>query len=204
MAAGDSALSICSDALIMLGANPISSFTEGTDEASICDSLYPDVRDQALMVYPWTFSFKKTQLARLVTTPTNEFQYEYQLPADRLGSPRAVYNTNGLNQHPITSYRIIGNKLLTNQEVIFIDYQYYTPETEMPVWFIQLLKYLTAWHIALPITDQTEKAAYWQGVAVGSPSENGRGGYMRTAMNIDGQNQPTNSIKDFSLTVVRN
>lgn len=204
MAAGDSALSICSDALIMLGANPISSFTEGTDEASICDSLYPDVRDQALMVYPWTFSFKKTQLARLVTTPTNEFQYEYQLPADRLGSPRAVYNSGGLNQHPITSYRIIGNKLLTNQEVIFIDYQYYTPETEMPVWFIQLLKYLTAWHIALPITDQTEKAAYWQSVAVGSPSENGRGGYMRTAMNIDGQNQPTNSIKDFSLTVVRN
>ena len=204
MAAGDSALSVCSNALIMLGANPISSFTEGTDEASICDSLYPDIRDQALMVYPWTFSFKKTQLARLVTTPTNEFQYEYQLPADRLGSPRAVYNTNGLNQHPITSYRIIGNKLLTNQEVIFIDYQYYTPETEMPVWFIQLLKYLTAWHIALPITDQTEKAAYWQSVAVGSPSENGRGGYMRTAMNIDGQNQPTNSIKDFSLTVVRN
>ncbi len=204
MAAGDSALSVCSNALIMLGANPISSFTEGTDEASICDSLYPDIRDQALMIYPWTFSFKKTQLARLVTTPTNEFKYEYQLPADRLGSPRAVYNTNGLNQHPITSYRIIGNKLLTNQEVIFIDYQYYTPETEMPVWFIQLLKYLTAWHIALPITDQTEKAAYWQGVAVGSPSENGRGGYMRTAMNIDGQNQPTNSIKDFSLTVVRN
>jgi hypothetical protein len=26
---------------------------------------------------------------------------------------------------------------------------------------------------------------------------------MRTAMNIDGQNQPTNSIKDFSLIAVR-
>jgi hypothetical protein len=204
MAAGDSALSICADALIMLGANSISSFTEGTDEASICDSLYPDVRDQALMVYPWSFSFKKTQLARLVTTPTNEYRYEYQLPADRLGAPRAVYNTVALNSHPITSYRIMGSKLLTNEETIYIDYQYYTPETEMPVWFVQLLKYLTAWHIALPITDQIETAAYWQSVAVGSPSENGRGGYMRTAMNIDGQNQPVNSIKDFSLIVVRN
>ena len=91
MAAGDSGLSICSDALLMLGAKPISSFTEGTDEASI----------------------------------------------------------------------------------------------------------------ASPSTDQIEKAQYWQSVAVGSPGENGRGGYMRTAMNIDGQNQPTNSIKDFSLISVR-
>ena len=29
MAAGDSALSVCSDSLLMLGAKPIASFTEG-------------------------------------------------------------------------------------------------------------------------------------------------------------------------------
>jgi hypothetical protein len=203
MAAGDSALSICSDALLMLGAKPISSFTEGTDEASICDRLYPDIRDQTLMVYPWSFSFKKVQLARLVTTPTNEFKYEYQMPSDRLGAPRAVYPSNAVSGHITFDYRIMGSKLLSNEEQIYVDYQYYVPETEMPVWFVQLLKYMTAWHIASPITDQVEKAQYWQSVAVGSPGENGRGGYMRTAMNIDGQNQPTNSIKDFSLIAVR-
>lgn len=203
MASGDSALSICSDALLMLGAKPISSFTEGTDEASVCDRLYADIRDQALMVYPWSFSFKKTQLAQLVTTPTNEYKYEYQMPSDRLGAPRAVYASNAVGANTIIDYRIMGSKLLTNEEVIYVDYQYYVPETEMPVWFIQLLKYLLAWHIAMPITDQTEKASYWQTVAVGTPGENGRGGYMRTAMNIDGQNQPVNSIKDFSLISVR-
>lgn len=203
MAAGDSGLSICSDALLMLGAKPISSFTEGTDEASICDRLYPDIRDQALMVYPWSFSFKKVQLARLVTVPTNEFKYEYQMPADRLGAPRAVYASSAVGANITFDYRIMGSKLLSNEEQIYVDYQYYVPETEMPVWFVQLLKYMTAWHIASPITDQVEKAQYWQSVAVGSPGENGRGGYMRTAMNIDGQNQPTNSIKDFSLIAVR-
>lgn len=204
MAGGNSALSICSDALLMLGAKPISSFTEGTDEASVCDRLYPDIRDQALMVYPWSFSFKKTQLARLVTTPTNEYKYEYQMPADRLGAPRAVYNSAGTRDIPITAYRIMGSKLLTNEEVIYVDYQYSVPESEMPVWFIQLLKYLTAAHIAYPITDQLDKADYWRVTAVGTPGENNRGGYMRTAMNIDGMNQPVNSIKDFSLTLVRN
>jgi hypothetical protein len=40
-------------------------------------------------------------------------------------------------------------------------------------------------------------------VAVGSPSENGRGGYMRTAIQMDGQGQPTNYIDDFALIAVR-
>jgi hypothetical protein len=204
MAAGDSALSVCSDALLMLGAKPISSFNEGTDEASVCDALYPNIRDQALMIYPWSFTFKKIQLARLVTTPTNEYKYEYQMPSDRLGAPRAVYDSASVGAHTVTNYKIMGSKLLTNEEIVYVDYQYPVPESEMPVWFVQLLKYLTAWHISIPITDQVDKAQYWQSVAVGAPSENGRGGYIRTAMNIDGQNQPTNSIKDFSLIDVRN
>ena len=48
MAAGDTDLSICSDALILLGASPLSSFTEGTDAAQVCDRLYPDFRDSML------------------------------------------------------------------------------------------------------------------------------------------------------------
>lgn len=204
MAAGDSAISICSDALLLLGAKPISSFTEGTDESSICDSLYPAIKDQALVNYKWTFNFKKTQLARLVTTPTNEYRYEYQLPSDRLSAPYAVYANNAINGNTIINYRIMGDKLLTNEEIIYIDYQASVPEAEMPVWFVQLLKYLMAWHLSVPITDQVDKAQYWQSVATGSPSENGRGGYMRVAMSIDGANQPVNAIKDFPLINVRN
>lgn len=203
MAAGDSALSICSDALLMLGAKAISSFTEGTDEANIADRLYPDIKNQAIMTYPWSFSLKKIQLARLITTPNSEWKYEYQLPGDALSSPRQVFNSSSLNQRPIQDYRIVGNKLMTNEGQIFIDYQYAVQEFEMPVYFVQLLKYLLSWHFAFPITDQTEKAQYWQSVAVGSPSENGRGGYMRLAMNIDGQGQPVQVIDDFSLISVR-
>lgn len=62
---------------------------------------------------------------------------------------------------------------------------------------------MMSWHLALPITDQTEKSQYWQSVAVGSPSDNGRGGYLRQAMNIDGAGNPTNAINDFSLIAVR-
>ena len=52
MATGDTKLSICSDALIMLGASPLSSFSEGTDAAQICDRIYDDTRDTLLQMYP--------------------------------------------------------------------------------------------------------------------------------------------------------
>jgi hypothetical protein len=203
MAAGDTALSICSDALLMLGAKPISSFDEGTDEASVANRLYPDIKDQAILMYPWSFSYKKTSIARLISTPINEYRYEYQLPGDRLTSPRAIYDTSSTNIPPRKEYRIIGDKLLADYEQVYIDYQYSVPEYEMPSYFVQLLKYMMTWHLALPITDQTDKSQYWQSVATGAPGENGRGGYLRQAMNIDGAGNPTNAINDFSLISVR-
>jgi hypothetical protein len=184
MAAGDTALSICSDALQMLGAKAISSFTEGTDEANVSDSLYPDVKKQTLLVYPWSFVYKKTQISKLLTTPTTEYKYQFQLPGDRIGPPRAVLTSATPGANTIRDYRIFGDKLLT-------------------VYMVQLLKYMWAGHLAMPITDQTEKAQYWQGVAIGSPEQNGRGGYTRIAMNMDGQGQPNFVIEDFPLIAVR-
>lgn len=203
MAAGDTGVSICSDALILLGAKPISSFNDGTDESNTCDRLYPDVRDMTLSMYPWSFAYKKVQLSRLITTPTTEWKYEYQLPGDRLGNPRAVFTSNVANARVLKDWEIIGDKLMTNETTIYIDYPYQTPEFAMPKYFVQLLKYMMAWHLAYPITEQQDKAGYWQGVAIGAPSENGRGGYFRQAMNMDSFGQPSQVIDDFSLIAVR-
>lgn len=203
MAAGDTAVAICSDALILLGAKPISSFNDGTDEANTADRLYPDVRDMTLSMYPWSFAYKKVRLARLITTPVSEWRYEYQLPGDRLGNPRALFETEQSYARPVKEWEIIGDKLMTNYEDIYIDYPYQTPEFAMPQYFVQLLKYMMAWHMAYPVTEQETKTGYWQGVAIGSPSENGRGGYFRQAMNIDAQGQPPQVIEDYSLVAVR-
>lgn len=203
MAAGDSALSVCSDALMLLGAAPISSFNEGTDEANVCDRLYSDVKNTTLQMYPWSFSFKKVQLARTVDTPVNEWAYEYQLPSDRIGPPRAAFNSAQIGARPFTQWEIYGDKLLTDATTVVIDYQYSIAEDSMPVWFIQLMKYQMAWHLAEPITDQVAKTDYWKTVAMGSPGENNRGGFMRTAMNIDGQGNTPQQIEDYSLIAVR-
>jgi hypothetical protein len=203
MAAGDNAIKICSAALQMLGAKAISSFTEGTDAANVADTLYQDVKKQTLLMYPWSFVYKKTQISKLVTTPTTEYKYEFQLPGDRIGPPRMVLTSNQPGAGSIRAYRIFQDKLLTDEETIYIDYPYDVQEYEMPVYFVQLMKYMMAWHLAMPVTDQVEKAQYWQGVATGSPADNGRGGYMRIATTMDGQGQPVPVIQDFPLVDVR-
>lgn len=204
MAAGDTDIRICSDALLMLGGKAISSFNEGTSASNTCDRLYPGVKYSTLQAYPWSFSFKKVQLAQTINTPVNQYRYEYQLPSDRLGAIRRAYNSKAIGVGTFNDWVIQGDKLLTNEITVVIDYQYAPTESEMPAYFVQLLKYMMAWHLADPITDQVSKTQYWQQVAVGSPGENNRGGYFRTAMVVDGQGNTTQSFEDFSLIEVRN
>jgi len=204
MAAGDTDIRICSDALLMLGAKAISSFNEGTSASNTCDRLYPGIKYSTLQSYPWSFSFKKVQLAQTINTPVNQYKYEYQLPSDRLGAIRRAYNSTAIGSGTFTDWVIQGDKLLTNETTIVIDYQYAPTESEMPAYFVQLLKYMMTWHLADPITDQVSKTQYWQQVAVGAPSENNRGGYFRTAMVVDGQGNTTQAFEDFSLIEVRN
>ena len=204
MASGDTKLSICSDALIMLGAAPLSSFSEGTDAAQITDRLYDDIRDSTLGMHPWTFSFKKTQLSRTTDTPVNEYKYEYNLPGDRINNVRAVFTNGTSAASPIQyGWEIFGDKLLTSEEEKYVDYQFATNEGEMPTYFIQLLKYMVAWNIAETVTDQITKAEYFRTIAMGTPSENMRGGFFRVATSIDSQSRQTEAIEDYSLISVR-
>ena len=205
MASGDTKLSICSDALIMLGAAPLSSFSEGSDAAQICDRLYDDIRDTVILSYPWSFSTKKVQLARSVDAPVNEWAYKYPLPSDILGSgPRALFTSSGSRARPITEgWEIYGADVQTNFSTVYIDYQYRPAEDVMPSYFVQLLKYYLTWHFAEPVTDQITKGQYYQVVAVGSPAENMRGGMFRQAMQIDGATRPTPTFIEYPLVSAR-
>jgi len=204
MAAGDTDLSICSDALIMLGAAPISSFTEGTDAAQACDRLYPDLRDALLARYPWSWTYKKTSLGRLATAPINEFKYAYQLPGNILSGVQAVFETSASNQDPINDgWEIYGDQLYTDLETVYIDYQESVSESKMPVYFVHLLRNAFAGELGMIITDQVSKADYFRQIAYCSPGENGRGGLFREAVNIDSRGRLPQIIEDYALIQVR-
>lgn len=205
MATGDTKLSICSDALIMLGASPLSSFSEGTDAAQICDRLYDDLRDMVLNSYPWSFSFKKSQLARSVDTPANEWKYQYPLPSDLIGSGvRALFISGEAGVRPVNyGWEVYERNIFTDYATVYVDYQFRPSEDVWPTYFVYLMKLWVTWHIAEPVTDQITKGQYFQSLAVGGASENMRGGFMRQAMSIDGSSHPTQVIEDWPLIAVR-
>lgn len=204
MAVGDTDLSICADALILLGAAPISSFTEGTDTAQACDRLYPDLKNTLLSTYVWSWTLKKVQLQRLSDTPINEWKYAYQMPGDHLTGALAVFETDGTAQRSVRyGWEIYGDQLVTNMETVYIDYQTTLAESAMPNYFVRLLRTALAAELAIVITDQASKADYFRALAYGGAADNGRGGLMREAMNIDARGQSTQIVEDFSLIQVR-
>jgi hypothetical protein len=210
MASGDSNVTICNQALNLLGADVISSFSDTTnDAATVCNNLYDTIKKQTLSLYPWSFALTKVQLARSSTTPINEWSYQYDLPSTAVsGTPLQVYNSSATRVLPIQNYELLytasGPTIATNESSVYIDYiTSGISEGLMPSYFVQLLVYMMAWHLAEPVTDQTTKADYWRTVALGSLTENGRGGYLRQAMNIDGRGKPNYAIVDFPLADVR-
>jgi hypothetical protein len=209
MAAGDTEVSICNKALMFLGAETITSFTDGSIASDACSSMYTEIKRTTLGMYPWSFTIAKVQLARDTATPQNEWTYQYILPSDMLlGVPRAVRVSSASGVAPYKQWEINQGAaglpvLMTNATEIHIDYQKSVNEAEMPSYFVQLLAYQLAWHLAEVITDQTTKSEYWRVVALGNPGEGQRGGFFRQAVNIDGGGQTPSVIADYILTDVR-
>ena len=204
MASGDTDVIICSEALQLLGSNSITSFSDGSTAGSLCNTLYPRVKALTLGMYPWSFSLKKAQLSESATTPTTYWAKSFTLPTDMVnGVPRKVFTSNNANAPNLTDYEIQGTELLTQESTIYVDYQATVTEGAMPSYFVTLLVYMMAWHLAEPVTDQTTKSDYWKNVATGTALENNRGGYFRQATAIDGAGQATQVLADYVLVDVR-
>ena len=209
MAIGDTDVVISNKALTFLAADPITSFSDGTASADACQSIYKIVKESTIGLYPWSFSLGKQTLARETTTPTSEWSYQFALPNDMLsGVPRAVRASTTAGSPLIKNWEIgqssVGGTVLFSDELtITIDYQKTVDEGSMPTYFVTLLAYQLAWHLAQIITDQISQVETWKAIALGTPADGMRGGYFRQAVNIDSAGQTSNVISDYMLTELR-
>ena len=209
MAIGDTDVSICNKALVFLGANKITSFSDASAAADACNILYKEVKASTLAMYSWTFTLGKATLAQETTSPTNEWTYQYALPNDMLsGVPRAVRASTTAGSPLIKNWEIGqssngGTVLFSDETTITIDYQKDVNEGALPSYFITLLAYQLAWHLAETMTDQTTKVELWRSIALGPPGEGRRGGDCRQAVSTDSAGQTPGVISDYMLTELR-
>lgn len=198
------AIEVCSNALIRLGAQPIQSFTEGTDIATACSAIYNMKKEFMLASYPWRFTKKFTQLSRLVAAPTAQWTYQYSLPADRIsaGLP-AVFTSSTVGSYPIINYTIVGNKLMSDEPEIWVEYQANVDESVWPPYFVELMTFVMMDELCTNVTDNTGLKQTIQANTYGIPSEYGVGGLYGRAMSLDSRDNPTLQMYNNSLLEAR-
>jgi len=140
----DTKVDICARALIMIGAQPISSFDDGSTEALVASNIYENITQSILCRHRWRFATEQQQLSLLATAPTGRWEYAYQLPT----SPDLLQlNTITVADIPI-EYSRYGDKIFVNgydsQSALIADYIFRQDESEFPAYFKLGLEYTLA------------------------------------------------------------
>lgn len=184
------AISLCSCALLKIGASSITSFNDGTVESEIASALYPHIRDSLISSYPWSFATTHTILPRLEETPKADFSYAFLLPIDFL----RVISIGQNNKGDGLEYRIFGNKLFADIDCVTLTYIFRPNEADMPAYFTSLLTSYLAKEFCLPITESTSRAEFL--------TKEAEEMYQRAKL-TDSQQNPPQVISDCPLIEVR-
>jgi len=111
-----SEVSICSNALLMLGDNPINSFTEASPRARLAANLWDSVRDAVLRAHPWNCAVKRAVLAPDAETPAFDWDFQFELPHDCL----RILSVGLRGQE--SSWLVESGKLLCNDNPVALRY----------------------------------------------------------------------------------
>lgn len=183
-------IGLCSRALIRLGANPITSFNDGTAESEIAGALYGSTRDALLSAYPWTFASGQVVLTKLNDAPVADYKNAFQLPSDYL---RAV-SAGGAGRGRGLNYRIARGALHTNAENVTLSYIFRPEEEEFPPFFDVALITRLAAEFSIPVTESTSRTETLYRLAEQE---------FARARQIDAQQDSPNRLENFTLIDVR-
>jgi hypothetical protein len=178
-------ISMCSNALLLIGHSTISSFTDPGAGPEVASNLYETTYENMLTMHRWRFATGKASLSRLTATPLNEWDYAFTLPANYLMMIRV---------YPDSDYELYENKLYSNQQEVDIDYVFKPDESRLPAYFVKLMEFHLASQFAIPVTDNTAKAEAYRVMY-----EN----QLRRAKFIDSQSRPSDAIVDSPFLEAR-
>jgi hypothetical protein len=193
---------LVNQALRLIGAEAITSFDEQNDLAATCTSLFDDTVRSLQASYPWRFTLEKQQLSRLTDPPINEWTYQHALMPGQLVL-RQLFPSAQVGAKPVADYEVFGNRVYSDQPVLWADYQTERDPATWPPHFRNLARHALAAVLAIPVAESAERADYFNRLAFGSPAEGSTGGLMGVARRLDAQQQPPQRVEDFPLLTAR-
>ena len=132
----DSKFDICSKAMVLVGANTITSFTENTTESKVAGQLYEATLENILTRSRWRFASKQAQLSRDSAEPTARWSAKYAVPSGAL-----MIHTLTVGDSVITFDRYEDYLYCdaSSSDVVVADYTYQPSEANFPAYFKQAL-----------------------------------------------------------------
>lgn len=190
-------IDICARALVMIGASPITSFTDGTTESTVASNLYEDTIKNMLSSYRWRFASKQAQLSRLTDAPDHKWDAAYQLPSELVGL-HGVF----VNDMPIKFERygdMVYNDAVSTDKV-YADYTYYdttasNPEAFFPAYFIFTAELSLASIFAFAVAQNT---------ALSDSLETKAQRQLAIAKNLDSQQRTSSRLRVTRFNNTRN
>lgn len=176
-------LQICQQALVVIGAQPLTSFDDGTTESIACSNLYENTVRDELSQYRWRFASNQVQLSRLVDVPSAKWDAAYQLPPECL-----AITTVFTNDAPIDFDRYEDNIFCnaSTNDVVILEGTFRVNEQFWPPYFVQMIVYRIASQLAHSIAAQVDTADYLDKIAIRhSRLARNRDAQGRTAPKID-------------------
>lgn len=179
-------VSICSNALILLGQKPIASFTEATTSARVAANLYPDAKRDFQRAHPWNACIQRVTLAPEATAPAFGFKSRFLLPAECLRVLSA--SDDGME------FKVEGRSILADATVLHLRY---IADTDEGLWtgdMVQALTLRMAASMAHPVA-----ASAALGDSMAQQAERA----MKRAKAVDGQEDTPEAIEDSPLYAAR-
>ncbi len=159
----DSKFDICNQALVLVGANTITSFEENTTESKVANQLYETSLENLLSRCRWRFATKQQQLSRLTGTPTARWSAKYSLPSDAL-----ILHTVTIGDNVIEYDRYSTEVFCdaTSADIVVADYTFQPSEADFPPYFKQALVFELASLFAGAIARNDQLSTLYQNRAM--------------------------------------
>jgi|TARA_R100000353_G_C6504278_1_gene194940 hypothetical protein len=150
-------IEVAQKAMVLVGLEPLTAFTDQTDEALVMNTIYEDIVQDCLGQNNWNFALGQKTLSRLTDAPVDRWDAAYSLPTN---PPVMQVQTVTIDDQP-QRYDIYENKIFINAEVddvVVLNYVF-RPETRFfpPTFTLWLIYRLTS-VLALSVTRKGDVA----------------------------------------------
>lgn len=178
-------VSICSNALLLLGAKTINSLDEGSDRASLASNLYDSVRDDMLRSHPWNCAVKRVVLAADVEVPAFDYAAQFTLPSDWLKT--ISVGDEGYE----VDYKHESGKILCDGTALSLRYIFRNEvEATWDAMLVRAMELKMAAEMAYPVTGSASMSDMMHNKLLQ---------HMKQARAVDGQDDPPQTLGDFPL-----